>query len=113
MKAKLKEKFSVISNYYSGSVTIGLVYNEGNILLNEFVKSVENEQEAKLMHHAYYSIMIEREMAIYTVIHHLAKVLDFEYKGKDANEVVKIIKQKVKELDRVKLGKKGHNKIIF
>ncbi|HWL24835.1 MAG TPA: hypothetical protein VNR38_14000 [Ureibacillus sp.] len=101
MKNKLIEKFSVFSKYHEGCVTLYLVYNVGNITLNEIVKTVEDEQEAKLLHHAYYSIMIEREMAIYSLIHFLSKVFDIEQKGKDVKEVVKLINQKAKEFGGV------------
>lgn len=96
MKKKLMERFSVFSKYNEGSVTLYLVYNVGNITLNEIVKTVEDEQEAKLLHQAYYSIMIEREMAIYSLIHFLSKAFNIEQKGQDVKEVVKLINQKVK-----------------
>ena len=63
---------------------------------------MENQQEAKLLHQAYYSIMIEREMAIYSLIHYLAKAFNIEHKGKNVNEVVKLIIQKVKDFEGVK-----------
>src|SRR4051812_16726742 len=99
-KTKLIERFSVFSKYDEGYVTLSLVFNEGNILLNELIKSVKNEQEAKLMYHAYFSLMIEKEMAIYSVTQHLAKIFHIDNNGKSVNEIVKLINQKVKELKR-------------
>ena len=45
--------------------------------------------------------MIEKEYAIYSVTYYLAKVLNIECKGKNINEVVKLIIQKVNELKGV------------
>lgn len=102
MRTKLIERFSVFSKFQEGSVQLFLVYNEGNILVSKLKKSAQDEQEAKLLHQAYYSIMIERQMAIYALTYHLAKVFSIEHKGKDVNEVVKMIIQKVKEYEKVK-----------
>lgn len=104
MKTKLIERFSVFSKYNEGSVTLYLVYNKGNITLNEIVKTVDNEYEAKLLHQAYYSIMIEREMAIYSLIQFLSKVFKIESKGKDVKEVVKLISKKAREFGEANLA---------
>lgn len=99
-KSKVLEMLSVFSKYEKGHVKLYLLYSDKNIVLNEFVKPAKTKQEAKSIHDAYTHLMLEKEYGIYFTVQYLAKAFNIDSKGKSVDDFMKLVHQKVKEIER-------------